>query len=131
MDKLQLDVSTTVIKQKEQGQLKRKTSKKISKASVLEVDLHIHQLVDSNKGMSNYDMLSLQLETVKKKIVYARQKHIPKLVFIHGVGSGVLRQELHSLLKGYSNLVYYDASLANYGRGATEVHIYQKSQNVY
>jgi dsDNA-specific endonuclease/ATPase MutS2 len=47
------------------------------------------------------------------------------MVFIHGVGEGVLRQELETLLGRYSNVQFYDADYKSYGIGATEVRIFQ------
>ncbi|MEN8703931.1 MAG: Smr/MutS family protein [Polaribacter sp.] len=93
---------------------------------ILEVDLHINQLVKSTRGLDNYDMLNLQLSTAKRKIEYAISKRISKLVFIHGVGEGVLKAELISLLNRYP-LKYYDASYKKYGLGATEVYVYQNT----
>ncbi|MGK0322857.1 MAG: hypothetical protein ACJAR4_000889, partial [Psychroserpens sp.] len=39
----------------------------------MEVDLHIHQITTSNKHMSNYDMLNLQLDTARHKLEFAIQ----------------------------------------------------------
>tara|TARA_R110001592_G_scaffold256234_1_gene519951 strand:+ start:1851 stop:2396 length:546 start_codon:yes stop_codon:yes gene_type:complete len=91
---------------------------------VIEVDLHINKLIKSVKGLDNYDMLNLQLDTAKRKIEFAISKRISKIVFIHGVGEGVLKSELHYLLNKYP-VKYYDASYKKYGLGATEVHILQ------
>lgn len=93
----------------------------------MEVDLHIHQLTKSSRGMSNYDMLDLQLETAKRQLNFAIQKRIQKVVFIHGVGEGVLKEELKYLFGKYDNLKFYDADYQKYGLGATEVYIYQNS----
>ena len=100
-------------------------SKKERIEHVLEVDLHIHQLTKSSKGMSNYDMLTLQTDTAKRQLEFAIRNRIPKVVFIHGVGEGVLRQELEYLFRRYDNVKYYDANYQKYGLGATEVYIYQ------
>jgi len=94
------------------------------KEVVMEVDLHIQQLVSSMKGMDNYDMLNLQIDTAKRKLEYAIQKRIPKIVFIHGVGEGVLKTELTYLFNKYP-VKFYDASYQKYGLGATEVYIFQ------
>ena len=91
---------------------------------ILEVDLHINQLKKSTRGMDNFDMLTLQLNTARSKVEYAMQKRISKIVFIHGVGEGVLKTELNYLLNKYP-VKYYDASYKKYGLGATEVYIYQ------
>ena len=93
----------------------------------MEVDLHIHQLTNSTRGMSNFDMLNLQLDTAKRQIEFAIRKRIQKVVFIHGVGEGVLKEELHYLFKRYENIKYYDAEYKKYGLGATEIYIYQNS----
>lgn len=91
----------------------------------MEVDLHINQLVKNPKKLSNYDMLNLQLETAKRQLDFAIRKRIQKVVFIHGVGAGVLKEELHYLFKKYENVKYYDADYQKYGLGATEIYIYQ------
>ncbi|MDC6367496.1 MULTISPECIES: Smr/MutS family protein [Flavobacteriaceae] len=93
----------------------------------MEVDLHIHQLVKSTRGLSNFDMLNLQLDTAKRQLDFAISKRIQKVVFIHGVGEGILKEELQYLLKKYDNLKYYDADYQKYGLGATEVYIFQNS----
>ena len=93
----------------------------------MEVDLHINQLVKSPKGMSNHEMLNLQMETAKRQLEFAMRKRIQKVVFIHGVGEGVLKEELNFLFGRYDNVKYYDADYQKYGLGATEVYIYQNS----
>ncbi len=107
---------------------KRQTVKpKVRNAPKMEVDLHIQQLTNSTRGMSNYEMLNLQLETAKRQLEFAIKKGIQKVVFIHGVGEGVLKEELNYLFRGYENLKYYDAEYQKYGLGATEVYIFQNS----
>lgn len=91
----------------------------------MEVDLHIHQLVPSTRGMSNFDMLNVQMETAKRQLEFAIRKRIRKVVFIHGVGEGVLKEELYYLFKKYSNISYYEADYQKYGLGATEIYIHQ------
>ncbi len=117
----------SVIFQKEEP--KRRSQKKVRAKDryepIMEVDLHIHQLVKSYKGMSNYDMLTLQLDTARYKLDWAIKKRIQKLVFIHGVGEGVLKIELDYLLGRYGNVKFYDANYQKYGLGATEVYIFQ------
>ena len=91
----------------------------------MEVDLHINQLVKSTKGMANHDMLTLQLNTAKRQLDFAIKNRIQKIVFIHGVGEGVLKLELDYLFDRYNNVKHYDANYQKYGLGATEVYIYQ------
>ncbi len=94
-------------------------------APKMEVDLHINQLIKSTKGMSNHEMLNLQLETAKRQLLFAMRKKIQKVVFIHGVGEGILKEELKYLFKRYDNIKFYDAEYQKYGQGATEVYIFQ------
>ncbi len=96
-------------------------------AAKMEVDLHIHQLTNSNRGMSNHDILNIQMETAKRQLEFAIRKRIQKVVFIHGVGEGVLKEELKYLFGRYDNVKYYDADYQKYGLGATEVYIFQNS----
>ncbi len=120
----------TAVKPKEEPRPKRakrriQSRKKAAFVPAIEVDLHIHQLTDNERGMDNYDMINLQIDTARGKIEWAHRNNIPKLVFIHGVGTGVLRQELEYLLDRYDYLKYYDADFQKYGKGATEVYLFQ------
>ncbi|WP_452224746.1 Smr/MutS family protein [Lacinutrix chionoecetis] len=91
----------------------------------MEVDLHIHQLVKSEKGLTSHDKKLIQLDTAKHKLEFAMQKKIQKIVFIHGVGEGTLKLELEYLFNRYNNVKFYEADYKKYGQGATEVYIYQ------
>ena len=92
-----------------------------------EFDLHIEKLVPNKRGMSNYDILTLQTETAKRHIEFAIRNRIPKIVFIHGVGEGVLKSELDFLLGRYDNIAFAEANYQKYGQGATEVFIKQSA----
>ncbi len=93
-----------------------------------EFDLHIEKLVKNKQGMSNYDILTIQSETAKRHIEFAIKNRIPKIVFIHGVGEGVLKAELDFLLGRYDNIVFQEANYQKYGQGATEVYIKQNAK---
>lgn len=109
----------------------KKSSKRVKPKErsqpAMEVDLHIHHLVKSSKGMTNFEMLNLQLDTARYQLEFAIKKRIQRIVFIHGVGEGVLREELATLFRRYDTIKYYDANFQKYGVGATEVYIYQNS----
>ena len=115
-----------VKKTKETPKKKKRTVVKPKERNLpkMEVDLHIHQLTPSTRGMTNFDMLNLQLDTAKRQLEFAIGKRIQKVVFIHGVGEGVLKEELKYLFKKYP-VDFYDAEYQKYGLGATEVYIYQ------
>ena len=94
----------------------------------MEVDLHIEKLVNNPCHMPNYEMLTLQIETARRQLEFAIAQRRQRVVFIHGVGEGVLRIELETLLGRYNNITFYDAEYAKYGIGATEVYIYQNAK---
>jgi Smr domain len=86
------------------------------------VDLHIEKLTDNYRGMTNYAIVSLQLKTFEKYYDLALAHHQHSLIVIHGVGEGVLRNEIHDILrlkkevKSFVNQ-YHPSS----GYGATEI----------
>lgn len=103
---------------------KPQRQKTLLNPKVIEVDLHIHELVDNTTGMSNADMLQLQLDKFHAVIDENKHKKGQKIVFIHGKGEGVLRNEIMKLLKTrYKSYYYQDASFREYGFGATMVVI--------
>ncbi|MEZ7500345.1 DNA mismatch repair protein MutS [Flavobacterium sp. Arc3] len=105
-----------------------KERKDKNERSAPEFDLHIEKLVPNKHGMSNYDILTLQSETAKRHIEFAIRNRIPKIVFIHGVGEGVLKAELDFLLGRYDNIAFQEGNYQKYGQGATEVFIKQNSK---
>lgn len=130
---LKMDVQTVVVKQEPaavKGKTRAVTRKKAAQIPAVEVDLHIHQLVKSERGMDAYEMLQVQIDHARHKIEWAKRERIPKLVFIHGIGAGVLRTELEYLFARYPEITFYDADFQKYGKGATEVYIYQNPKKV-
>ena len=103
----------------------KSSQKSVREVPVIEIDLHIHELVNSTKNMSNFDMLNLQLDTARHRLEQAIKSRQKRLVFIHGVGEGVLKQELETLFRRYDHIDFYDADFKTYGFGATEIYIYQ------
>lgn len=87
-------------------------------------DLHISELVDSTRGLTNADMLNLQIDRFREVMDANLKAHGRKLIFIHGKGEGVLRaaimKELNYRYKGHD---VQDASFREYGYGATQVTI--------
>ncbi len=123
------DALITEMKKAKEQQLRHKkiTSKREKTVPPMEVDLHSHHLTDNEKGMNKHAILNLQMDTARGQLEFAIRKGIQKIVFIHGVGEGVLRMELETLLSRY-DVKYYDADYRKYGLGATEVYIFQNSQ---
>lgn len=110
--------------QKEESIARPRIVKHVKTSDVIEVDLHINELVDTTVGMSNGDMLQLQLDKFHAVIAENKNRKGQKIVFIHGKGEGVLRNEIEKLLKTrYKSYYFQDASFREYGFGATMVTI--------
>jgi len=89
-----------------------------------EIDLHIEQLTKDHPFMSNSEMLRLQMETFEKNLNYAIASGMDEITFIHGIGNGVLRKEIHKYLSQLENIKYFqDTQKSRFGYGATLVRI--------
>jgi len=71
----------------------------------IEVDLHIHELVDNENGLSNADMLQIQMQKFRTELEKAIDERRRKIIFIHGIGNGVLKMELRKELDTKYKLV--------------------------
>jgi dsDNA-specific endonuclease/ATPase MutS2 len=90
-----------------------------------EYDLHIEKLVKHHKRLNDFDILDHQTSSAVRHLEHAILHRIPRIIFIHGVGDGVLKAELNTILSRYDGVSYKDASFQKYGIGATEVNIRQ------
>lgn len=91
---------------------------------IIEIDLHIGELLDDTKGMSNSEILNYQLDKFREVLEQYKNKREQRIVFIHGKGDGVLRKALlEELKRKYPNFRHQDASFQEYGFGATMVTI--------
>ncbi|MFA5573468.1 MAG: Smr/MutS family protein [Brumimicrobium sp.] len=93
-----------------------------------EVDLHSHFILESERGLSSYQILTQQLYVFKRCFREAQSSKIRKMIVIHGVGEGVLKSEVRNFLEGRAGIEFYDADFREYGKGATEIRIYYKNQ---
>ena len=92
---------------------------------VLEIDLHISELLDNTVGLSHKDMLDCQMKEFRRVMDENLKNKGQKIVFIHGKGEGVLRNEIIKELKhAYKQCTYQDASFREYGFGATMVTVH-------
>jgi len=103
-----------------------KAGKRTKKEKFLpeDVDLHIGELIDEYTGMTNAEIVIIQLNHFRKCLDEAILNNKRKIIFIHGVGKGTLKSEMEKILKTYERISFYDASYARYGFGAMEVIIY-------
>ena len=91
-----------------------------------EVDLHIQEITDDYKNLTNGEIIEIQTARFKTSLDTAIIHKTRRVVFIHGVGNGKLKFELRKILdRDYSDLRYQDASFKEYGYGATMVIVPQ------
>lgn len=100
---------------------KQKVSKQHQGTVLWEVDLHIEELTASISGWNSTDMLIRQMAVFKNKFRAAKEQRVNKLVVIHGVGEGVLKNEIRSFLMKQEQVEFHDADYSKYGKGATEI----------
>jgi hypothetical protein len=87
------------------------------------VDLHIEKLTDSWKHLSNFEILTLQLNNFEKYYDLAVAHKQATLIVIHGVGEGKLRDEIHDILKLKNEVKsFVNQFHPLYGYGATEIY---------
>lgn len=86
------------------------------------VDLHIEKISNNWKQLSNFEILTAQLNEFEKYYELAVLHHLPSMFFIHGVGEGKLRDEIHDLLRLKTEVKsFVNQYHPLYGYGATEV----------
>ena len=87
-----------------------------------EVDLHIEQLVDVYRGLSNSEIMDIQLKALERYLYLAIIHKQERMIIIHGLGTGALKDAVHRLLKTMPEVKRYSNEwLGNYGFGATAV----------
>jgi hypothetical protein len=87
------------------------------------VDLHIGELLDNILGLSSHDMLNTQIDYFKKTLESAMKNDYSKVTYIHGVGNGVLKNNIIKELENYTNTENQMASISKFGVGAIDVMI--------
>ena len=117
-----------VVNQEKNDKLDAQLSKKfqhlekMNTTDEMEVDLHIENLIDSHRGMPNYQIVDVQMARFRRSMNIAISRNMKRVVFIHGVGAGVLREEIRTELRSiYPQYEFLDGSYQRYGAGATEV----------
>lgn len=96
----------------------KKGSKQEKSQTVLKIDLHIELLTSDYNSMKNYEIVQIQLNFLREKLANSINSKITKLIVVHGIGSGVLRDEVHKVIQEYQ-LRYF---LSQDG-GSTEVFL--------
>ncbi len=89
------------------------------------IDLHIENLVDDHRTMSNQEISSLQMRRFVAYIEEAILHGISPVYIVHGKGEGRLRDKIRYKLNEYPEILEIDAGFhAGYGDGgATKVFL--------
>ena len=86
------------------------------------VDLHIEKLIDKHSNLNNAEILQIQIAEFEKWFEIAQLNQLPSIIFIHGIGKGKLKAEIHDLLKVKKGVKRFINQYSEfYGFGATEV----------
>ena len=90
-----------------------------------ELDLHLQALrPDSKEELSNTAILRLQLDAFEDALSRALATNMHEIIFIHGMGNGVLRKEIHRQLSRNKDIKFFeDARKEKFGFGATLVRL--------
>ncbi len=110
--------------EKKDEPISRQGKSKNDKPNELIKDLHFGELVDFPKNFTRHEMVQIQLKETRATIEKAKRAGIKKIVLIHGVGEGRLREEIHTMLERMDRLTFYDGNYARFGSGATEVELF-------
>ncbi len=109
---------------KKQKNIAKKRSK--TGAPPLIVDLHIDKLIKNPKKLKVWEILDYQINSAKNQLDWAISKRKERIIFIHGIGEGILKAELETLLRRYDNIKFYPANPNEFGAGAIEVYRMKK-----
>ena len=94
----------------------------ISRNVIEELDLHAEKLTDNFRNMNATDILMLQLSTLQSALHEAIANRQYSMIVIHGIGKGILKREVHAILKQTPEVKrYVNQHDFRYGFGATEV----------
>ncbi|MDR0802773.1 Smr/MutS family protein [Fluviicola sp.] len=92
--------------------------------TVWEIDLHIEEILESIQGMSNTEILMKQMAEFRAMFKKAKNQSVYKLIVIHGVGEGVLKNAIRTYLSQQDQVEVYDADFLEYGKGATAIEFH-------
>jgi hypothetical protein len=87
-----------------------------------ELDLHIEQLVGNPKALTTDEIAKVQMDALQRYLHLAIAHRQDRMVVIHGLGKGKLREDVHAVLKAMPEVARYKNEWSGkYGFGATEI----------
>ncbi|HEY5327318.1 MAG TPA: Smr/MutS family protein [Mucilaginibacter sp.] len=96
--------------------------KTVTEKPATEIDLHIEKLRNDYQFLNSAEILNIQLAHFHKTLDAAIVHQLPEIIFIHGVGNGTLKHEIHKILSKHQKIqTFMDALKEKFGYGATKV----------
>jgi hypothetical protein len=87
-----------------------------------EIDLHIEKLHADPGTLPASEIFDIQLKAFDKALDRALAEGIGSLIAIHGVGNGVLKNEIHKRVAGHPHVDFFrEGRKEKFGYGATEI----------
>ncbi|KHJ39592.1 recombination and DNA strand exchange inhibitor protein [Pedobacter glucosidilyticus] len=116
-DELKIDVDKL-----KESFFKPSTEKLTIERPAKELDLHIEKLRDDHQFLNKNEILTIQQDIFTKSLDAAIAHKYPQMIFIHGVGNGVLRDFIHKTISKHPQVkTFMDAQKEKFGYGATQV----------
>ena len=107
-----------ILVKKEKSTSHKPIKQKNSGNHASEIDLHIQKILPNSQDLDNSQIIQVQLQTCISFVQRSIRQHKKEIVIIHGIGKGILRNEIHKILKETVSIQEY--YLINQG-GATKV----------
>lgn len=90
----------------------------------LTLDLHIEELIEDPAKYTAHQKLQIQMQYFERELHNAIAAHVKKIIIIHGVGNGRLKEEVRAYLKTIDEVKSIeDAPYKTHGFGATIAYI--------
>lgn len=100
----------------------KKEERKVLRATSDIVDLHWEKLKANNPGLKKNEIFDIQLQTFEKELDTALANGKQEIIFIHGLGSGQLKNAIFAMLDNHPLIRDYKNSFdPRFGYGATKV----------
>lgn len=98
----------------------QKTQKVYTSGGEASIDLHAEVLFPQEESRPKEHLLGAQMKAFEQALDQALEAGAAACIFIHGLGNGVLRNEIHKALSKHPHVKYFeDAQKGKFGYGAT------------
>ncbi len=116
--KLEEEPNYRTAKKKQDLNQKKKQSNYIDK---WEIDLHIEKLPIEIINTPSLHYIEMQMKALRYFLEKVKINRVKRFVVIHGVGDGILKDEVRSYLSKFDIYKLNEADKSKYGNGATQV----------